>query len=286
MKGDDITCTITNDDVAPTLTLVKVVVNDNGRDATADAWTLSAAGTGGFSGNGVQDAILNKAVLGPNEVLANVQYTLSESGPLDYLASAWSCVVDGGAPVTGATLTLTEGQSATCTITNDDVAQTGALLPTATTCQMYRDNMWPEMYAAFTYGLRKDKINSISPGVIFYYNTITWPAGATSFEVVETNSQDWKPMLSQKGQAILYNYDCTKSGILETEDSDSTTDTITFTGGTPGTVYIIGIKYSPKNVIGQVPGSTPMTSASTTGRPSRDGAYVPGSGAFIPLRPR
>jgi hypothetical protein len=42
--GDEKTCTITNDDIAPTLTLVKQVVNDNGGTATASQWTLSCAG--------------------------------------------------------------------------------------------------------------------------------------------------------------------------------------------------------------------------------------------------
>ena len=35
--GDDITCTITNDDNAPKLTLNKVVVNDNGGTALESA---------------------------------------------------------------------------------------------------------------------------------------------------------------------------------------------------------------------------------------------------------
>ena len=36
--GDDVTCTITNDDVAPSLTLDKVVVNDNGGTEQESAW--------------------------------------------------------------------------------------------------------------------------------------------------------------------------------------------------------------------------------------------------------
>ena len=42
--GDDITCTITNDDDAPKLTLNKVVVNDNGGGASESDWTLTATG--------------------------------------------------------------------------------------------------------------------------------------------------------------------------------------------------------------------------------------------------
>jgi hypothetical protein len=47
-----VTCTITNDDRAPSLTLAKVVINDNGGTAAASAWTLTAAGPTGFSGAG------------------------------------------------------------------------------------------------------------------------------------------------------------------------------------------------------------------------------------------
>ena len=39
-------------DIAPKLTLVKTVTNDNGGTANASAWTLNAAGSGGFSGAG------------------------------------------------------------------------------------------------------------------------------------------------------------------------------------------------------------------------------------------
>jgi hypothetical protein len=44
---------------------------------------------------------------------------LSESGPAGYTASAWSCV---GGTQSGSNITVALGQSATCTITNDDNA--------------------------------------------------------------------------------------------------------------------------------------------------------------------
>lgn len=43
-NGVSKTCTIKNDDKAPSLTLVKEVVNDNGGTAQSDAWTLTATG--------------------------------------------------------------------------------------------------------------------------------------------------------------------------------------------------------------------------------------------------
>ena len=40
--GETITCTFVNDDDAPSLTLIKHVVNDNGGTAVASAWDLTA----------------------------------------------------------------------------------------------------------------------------------------------------------------------------------------------------------------------------------------------------
>jgi len=49
-------------------------------------------------------------------------YDLSESGgPAGYSASAWVCV--GGTQDDSDTITLALGESATCTITNDDIVR-------------------------------------------------------------------------------------------------------------------------------------------------------------------
>jgi hypothetical protein len=50
--GDSATCTITNDDQTAHLTLVKVVVNDNGGTAVAADFVLSASGPTPISGVG------------------------------------------------------------------------------------------------------------------------------------------------------------------------------------------------------------------------------------------
>jgi hypothetical protein len=121
--GEDVTCTITNNDVAPQLTLVKEVVNDNGGTANASAWTLTATGSSaGFSGTGSPATGLT-ASLGPNNVTAGVQYTLSESGgPAGYAAAAaWVCT-GGGTFASPDKITLAVGETASCKIVNNDVA--------------------------------------------------------------------------------------------------------------------------------------------------------------------
>jgi len=115
--GDVKACTITNDDIAPSLTLNKVVVNDSGGTAAESAWMLTANGgaAGTLSGPGANGAA--DVVSGPTFRAGT--YALSESaGPGGYAASAWSC-----APIaaSGSNVTLGLGQSTTCTITNDDV---------------------------------------------------------------------------------------------------------------------------------------------------------------------
>jgi parallel beta-helix repeat protein len=104
--GQDVTCTITNWNLIPALTLIKQVVNDGGGTALATDWTLTAAGPTPLSGTTPVNS-------GPG-FSAGI-YTLSESGPGGYTAGAWNCV--GGTQNTN-TITVGLGESATCTITN------------------------------------------------------------------------------------------------------------------------------------------------------------------------
>ena len=61
--GESATCTIVNDDIAASLTLVKQVVNDNGGTAAATDWTLTAAGpTAGVTGPTGDPAVTGAAV--------------------------------------------------------------------------------------------------------------------------------------------------------------------------------------------------------------------------------
>ena len=111
--GDTATCAITNDDVAPRLTLVKTVTNASGGTATAANWTLRATGPISISGISGSAAVTNAAVSAGN-------YTLGETGPPGYTASLYSCVVNGGTPVSSNSLSLALGDTATCTINNRD----------------------------------------------------------------------------------------------------------------------------------------------------------------------
>ncbi|HSW37529.1 MAG TPA: hypothetical protein VLG37_04155 [Candidatus Saccharimonadales bacterium] len=113
--GEHKTCTITNDDIAPILTLIKYVTKDNGGTAAPTDWNLSAtpsdsqystlSGAGGFASKTAQ---------------ANVGYALAEStGPSGYSAGSWNC---NGGTFANNSLTLAAGDNVTCSITNNDIA--------------------------------------------------------------------------------------------------------------------------------------------------------------------
>ncbi|HEX8941902.1 MAG TPA: hypothetical protein VF785_02125, partial [Gemmatimonadaceae bacterium] len=120
--GGSATCTINNDDIAPTLTLVKVVTNNSGGTKTLSDFPLTAAGPvtiSGVSGTG--------AVTGAPASAG--KYALSEQTQAGYTASSWSC--SGGAQ-SGANITLALGANATCTIINDDIGATLTLVKVVT----------------------------------------------------------------------------------------------------------------------------------------------------------
>ncbi len=121
--GASVTCTITNDDIVASLTLTKIVVNNNGGTASPGAWTVSAAGPTPISGAG-------GATSGSS--FAAGAYTLSESsGPAGYSASSWTCT--GTGTQNGSQITLQLGQAAACTITNDDIAPSLTLVKIVST---------------------------------------------------------------------------------------------------------------------------------------------------------
>lgn len=112
-EGDAVLCTITNDDIAPRLTLEKVVINDGGGEAVDTDWTLHADGPDSISGVEGDASITDAAVEAGD-------YTLSESGPNGYAQLGdWDC---GEAAVAGGdTVALGVGDIVTCTVTNDQL---------------------------------------------------------------------------------------------------------------------------------------------------------------------
>jgi uncharacterized repeat protein (TIGR01451 family) len=111
--GDDKSCTITNNDNTPALTLIKQLGETYGSTIPATAWTLSAAGnldpsTDLFGETGSPGATSGASFKADT-------YTLGEFGPTGFTAS-WGCV--GGNALIGQAIAIALGQNVTCTLTN------------------------------------------------------------------------------------------------------------------------------------------------------------------------
>ncbi|SNU00469.1 Cna protein B-type domain-containing protein [Ruaniaceae bacterium KH17] len=130
-----ITCTYTNTYTPrATLTLVKSV-NSTGQPAPVAVpadWTLTAQGTGSvssqsISGAGNSAAVTSQSVIAGTYALSEVANNSSTTG--GYVQDgSWTCT--NNVTVTDGQITLTNGQSTTCTVTNK--YQTGSLALTKT----------------------------------------------------------------------------------------------------------------------------------------------------------
>lgn len=99
--GDDATCTITNNDIAPQITVTKVVVNDNGGTKIISNFPLF------IDGMSVTSGIASTTSTGP--------HTVSETSDSGYASAiTGDCATNG-------TITLALGDVKICTITNDDI---------------------------------------------------------------------------------------------------------------------------------------------------------------------
>jgi uncharacterized repeat protein (TIGR01451 family) len=115
VAGQTQTCTITNDDVAPQLTVIKHVITDNGGTHVASDFTMNVTGT-----NVSDSSFAGSEAPGTTVTLNAGKYSVGESGPDGYEASySADCTGD-----------ITLGDTKTCTITNNDITATLQLIKT------------------------------------------------------------------------------------------------------------------------------------------------------------
>ena len=103
--GDNKTCTITNDDIRPNITLIKNVTNNNSGNAVATDFKMRVNGSLVPTG-------------GSKPVNSNTNVTITEDAFAGYTATGISGT---GCPANlGDVFQLNEGVAITCTVTNDD----------------------------------------------------------------------------------------------------------------------------------------------------------------------
>jgi hypothetical protein len=103
--GETRTCTVTNDDAAPGLTVIKHVVNDNGGTKVAGDFTIHVGGSA------VSPATLEGSELGTKVAVNAGAYSVTEDADAGYTSTLSA----------GCSGTIALGQAKVCTITNDDI---------------------------------------------------------------------------------------------------------------------------------------------------------------------
>lgn len=123
------------------------------------------------------------------------------------------------------------------------------ITPTNTTCQQFAAGTSATL-GSLAYTVKAGSINSVSPGVFFYY---TYVIGNANDPVDITELfPDTAPINIQKGQAILYSTDCTKKLELLNVTEPNAAGTLPSTG-----TFIIGVKYDSSSLKGTIPPTNP-----------------------------
>jgi uncharacterized repeat protein (TIGR01451 family) len=164
----------------------------------------------------------------------------------------------------------------------------GHIMHTGVTCSDFvSNNPSDELTDAF-YGVKSGQVNSVSPGVMFYYISITAPSASFTVNVTQSNDKSWKPIpVAGVNQIILYNADCSKSNKgTPSFNSTNGTATLTVSGATAGATYIAGIKYSLSGLAGQAVSSPfPVVTYSFASN-FNGGSNIPSSQDSIKVNPK
>jgi Prealbumin-like fold domain len=235
-NGESKTCTLTNNDVAPQLIVIKHVINDNGGTAVASDFTLDSGGA-----NDTPDNFAGAEAPGTTVTLDAGGYDVSETGPAGYTES-------DSADCAGS---IAIGETKTCTVTNDDIAQvTSKITPTGTTCDQFNSNTASQL-STLQYTVKSGSINQVSPGVFFYWVKVTAVAGSNTVTIdqtITTGNFD-SHFFNVASGSNVFTSSCTAVKPAPSITQSGATTTITFNASSAGT-YIIGVKYDAGSVKG------------------------------------
>ncbi|MFT5135782.1 MAG: hypothetical protein ACI8XV_000808, partial [Arenicella sp.] len=178
-EGEAVACTVTNDDVAPSLVVTKTVTNDNGGDAAPNDFLLTAGGAAVMSG-----------VTLPN-ALSNTDYLIGETLLAGYTLTGVVCTSDlngsgnaGDFGTTFPTINLAEGEAVVCTVTNDDIAPSIDVSKVAGTATF---NAALGTLGGYDATFTITAVNTTTgPGQYSFTDTPTAPAGMSVTNVVLT----------------------------------------------------------------------------------------------------
>jgi hypothetical protein len=144
------------------------------------------------------------------------------------------------------------------------------ITPTGTTCSQFK-NGTAETLLNLNYSVSGGKIkNNITPGVFFYWVSVTVPAGNNNVTITQTiTTGNFAGKFDFASGSNVFNSNCNSVSDTITQNPTTGAVTVNFNAPTAGT-YIIGIKYDSKSIVGDPapsPGTTVHYDFATTGVP-------------------
>jgi hypothetical protein len=156
------------------------------------------------------------------------------------------------------------------TITRPACQSVSKITPTGTTCSQFRDGTAATL-SNLNYSVSGGKIhNNVTPGVFFYWVSVTVPAGNNVFTITQTiTTGNFTGKFNFASGSNVFNSNCNSVSNTLTQNAATGTMTVSFNAPVAGT-YIISIKYDSKSIVGlpaPSPGTTVHYNFATTGVP-------------------
>ena len=144
------------------------------------------------------------------------------------------------------------------------------ITPTGTTCNEFK-NGTAETLSNLNYSVAGGKVkNNVTPGVFFYWVSVTVPAGNNNVTITQTiTTGNFTGLFNFASAQNVFNSSCNSVSSTITQNPNTGTVTVSFNAPVAGT-YIISIKYDSKSIAGLPapgPGTTVHYNFATTGVP-------------------
>jgi hypothetical protein len=144
------------------------------------------------------------------------------------------------------------------------------ITPTGTTCSQFV-NGTAETLLNLNYSVSGGKVkNNVTPGVFFYWVSVTAPAGNNTFTITQTiTTGNFTGKFDIQSGSNVFNSNCVSQHPTITQNTTTGAVTVQFNAPTAGT-YIISIKYDTHSIAGDPapsPGTTVHYDFATTGVP-------------------
>ncbi len=163
---------------------------------------------------------------------------------------------------------------------NNQPTTFGQITPTGTTCSQFAGGTATTLTQA-NYNTSGGLISSDNPGVFFYYDKLVAPGGAFTVTVSQTNNADstydFHVLNDSTSQMTLYDANCNVIGSATEDASNPAAVTFQVSDSTVGQIFYIGVKYTPKSVVGMSLPSTVPDPWTYTYSTSVGAILVPGS---------